>query len=293
MDSFPLETLLSLKNTVITATAVAAVAFFLMRYLNRGESPFGSRELERTKAQLEHEIHLIAQRLAKETEVRSQERLSISEREKESLIETLTEALKQEAAQDVLSKLEKKLQEQAEEVAALALISRQRGETIGRLREELYSLSKRGNLNLSIGIATTLAGLLLLGMFVLQEPAAPMDPAVFAMGFLPRLSLVILIEVFAYFFLRLYKTTLIEIKYFQNEVTSMEAKFLALTVATKTGDTSHLARVVDHWAQIERNFILSKDQTTLDLERSKLEVQERSDVLGKLADLLRRKEAEK
>lgn len=289
--SLPLDTLLSLLNTSATTFAVIAGVFFMMRYLNRGESPFASRELERTKAELEQKLSLLEQGQAKLAASKAPEGIPVSVEDRAKLVQELSESIKDQAAQDVMSRLQASVEKNSKDVAELTLIARQSEQTIDRLRQELFSLSKRGNLNLSIGIVTTLTGLLLLGMFVLREPQTATDATSFLIGFVPRISLVVLIEVFAYFFLRLYKATLTEIKYFQNEVTSMEAKFLALIVATKSGSPDHLSKVIDHLSQTERNFILNKDQTTVDLERARMDHQERTDVWAKLGDLLKKKES--
>lgn len=281
----PLDTLLSVISTMTTSLAVAGGVFFMMRYLNRGESPFASREVERIKKDLTAVAHEIVALNA----TRSASGTSLSPEERLALLNEVSESLKSQAAQDVLSRIREQINAEEAEGAALKVVRAQSEQTIDRLRQELFSLTKRANLNLSIGIVTTLTGLLLLGMFVLQDPLAPTDATAFVIGFVPRISLVVLIEVFAYFFLRLYKSTLAEIKYFQNEVTSMEAKFLALTVATRSGSPEHLAKVIDHLSQAERNFILTKDQTTVDLERARFDHQERTDVWSKLAELIGKK----
>lgn len=228
--SLPLDTLLSLMNTSVTTFAVIAGVFVMMRYLNRGESPFASRELERIKAELEQKLALLEQEQAKLAATKAPEGIPVSVEDRAKLLQELSESIKDQAAQDVMSRLQASVEKNSKDVAELTLVARQSEQTIDRLRQELFSLSKRGNLNLSIGIVTTLTGLLLLGMFVLREPQTATDATSFLIGFVPRISLVVLIEVFAYFFLRLYKATLTEIKYFQNEVTSMESKFLALIV---------------------------------------------------------------
>ena len=91
------------------------------------------------------------------------------------------------------------------------------------------------------------------------------------MNFIPRISLVLLVEVFAYFFLRLYSTNLIGIKFFQNEMTNFESKFLALRAAEHKNDEASIAEVIRQLALTERNIVIQKGQTTVDLERSKAE----------------------
>ncbi|GAH06780.1 unnamed protein product, partial [marine sediment metagenome] len=104
--------------------------------------------------------------------------------------------------------------------------------TFDRLSSEIAALSRRGNLNLSLGILTTIVGLAILGYFVINIESIPEDKVAFIAQFIPRLSLVILIEIFAYFFLRLYKSSLSEIKYFQNEMTNAEAKLAGIRCST-------------------------------------------------------------
>ena len=143
--------------------------------------------------------------------------------------------------------------------------------TIERLNNEVESLARRGNLNLALGILTALAGIALLAFFVWNPGRPNGSPMEFVQNFLPRISLVILVEVFAYFFLRLYSNSLIEIKYFQNELTNVEAKFLSLIAATHIENENNMTDVISQLSQTERNYILHKGQTTVNLERSKME----------------------
>lgn len=157
-----------------------------------------------------------------------------------------------------------------------------------RLGREVQDLARRGNLNLILGILTTLVGLSVLGYSVFYSPISHVPEELFAY-FVPRVSLVILIEVFAYFFLKLYKQSLAEIKYFQNEITNIESKQLAIQLAMRTEDPSLRIRVVEELAKTERNFILGKDQTTVDLERERLSRSTYADVATAIKDLLKKR----
>ncbi len=53
--------------------------------------------------------------------------------------------------------------------------------------------------------------------------------------FVVRVSLPIFMQVFAYFFLRLYRYGLFEIKYFQNEITSAQLRIIALETILMKG----------------------------------------------------------
>jgi hypothetical protein len=162
-----------------------------------------------------------------------------------------------------------------------------------RLSNELLALGFRGNLNLTIGVGTTGVGLWLLWLTVSKELEGPLGPdpwTALAAHFLPRLSLVVLIELFAYFFLSLYKTTLGEIKYFQNELTNVEAKQIALHTAIDQADKGMVTASVNALSATERNHILNKDQTTVDLEKAKLERQGTGDIVKALSELLKKAE---
>lgn len=142
-------------------------------------------------------------------------------------------------------------------------------QTSSRLENEIQNQAKRGNVNLILGITTTLTGLGILGYSVFNAPQANSTIELVS-HFVPRISLVLLIEVFAYFFLKLYKQSLIEIKYFQNELTNVESKYLGVKLISGN-DSGLLAEAAQKLLSTERNFILEKGQSTVDIEKEKIE----------------------
>jgi hypothetical protein len=98
----------------------------------------------------------------------------------------------------------------------------------------------------------------------------------------------VLIEIFALFFLNLYRTSLSDIKYFQNETTNVEYRILALELAILTQDIEALSVLVKSRADTERNFILSKGQTTVELERQKVEATSFKEAVAEVVKILRR-----
>jgi hypothetical protein len=273
----------SLSTIVSGVAAVAAVlmgVLFITRYLQRGQTPVRF-DVERVLGELKHRI---------ENDLKARGAgPSFTEEDKAALMRTMHENIRAETAGALLAAVESRVAEKYGDQQVLTLVTSQATQTLDRLRQELFALSRRGNLNLSIGIVTTITGLALLGAFVLQEVPRSSDMSAFLVGFLPRISLVLLIEIFAYFFLRLYKSTLTEIKYFQNEITSIEAKFLALTVAATGSKEDQLKHVLEHLAKTERNFILDKGQTTVDLERSRLDRQFDQSLIDRLADVVKKR----
>lgn len=160
-----------------------------------------------------------------------------------------------------------------------------------RLREEIYSLTRRGNINLAIGGATSLFAIGILSYVVLTAPTPQnIDGITIAMHYIPRLSLVLFIEVFSYFFLRLYRNNLDGIKYFQNEMTTIETRFISLMGGLIVGDKETTRLIVGELAKTERNFVLTKGQTTVEIEKLKLEKSSLQDIGERIIAQVRRKE---
>jgi hypothetical protein len=209
--------------------------------------------------------------------------------QKSELIKILQQQIESEAASGIIEEIRKQVAESHKLSMLERETSRHFEDSRSRLSQELSALGRRGNLNLALGIVTTVSGLIFLGIFVITTNPNAQDPWSFAIHFIPRLTLVVFIEVFAYFFLRLYKGSLAEIKYFQNELTNLEAKFVALKVVCTVGDTATANDVVSKLASTERNYILEKNQTTVDLEHAKLERETLKELINRLTDVFSKK----
>lgn len=272
-----------------------AFMFALYYFLQRGkaESSLTRKEIEYIKAELREarnyandgpsEIYSAVKTLKKEIEEVKSNLSHVSEEERFKIVDNLKIGLKETASEEILEEIQRQIEERYKSKAKLSLIEEHFDNAMGRLKEELFSLSKRSNLNLSLGVTTTLVGLGLLGAFVLNAPNSFENTTKFVENFVPRMSLVVFIEIFAYFFLRLYKDTLSEIKYFQNEITNIESKYLAVRMALSSGSEEGVIHSVDNLLATERNHILSKGQTTVEIEKARTEQQLTESVLEKVA----------
>ena len=158
-------------------------------------------------------------------------------------------------------------------------------DSVDRLKREISDLRLRSNINLLIGMAITAGGLWLLWSTVSMVDASELLKSLASEGqesnskflknlilpILPRILLVVFVEVFAYFFLRLYRNGLSEIKYFQNELTNIESKLTAIEFAYVTKNDDALKYAIEGLSKTERNFVLEKGQTTVELERARSE----------------------
>jgi hypothetical protein len=159
-------------------------------------------------------------------------------------------------------------------------------ESVSRLNAEIAALGRRNSVNLVCGFGAALGGIVL--MYVsMRSLGAPADLPAFLYGFAPRFSLAAFLELFAYFFLRLYRNGLTEIKYYQNEITGIEAKHTALLAARAAGSDATLDEVILAFAKTDRNMILEKGQTTAALQLARLENAGMQASLKHVADIIR------
>ncbi len=160
-----------------------------------------------------------------------------------------------------------------------------------RLKQEIEELGRRANLNLVIGSTISILGMFILAYFIYitnDDFKANMDPIYLSLKFGARLSLVIFMQVFAYFFLRLYRYSIFEIKYFQNEMTNIELWILALQVSSRSKDEKVGAQILAELIKVERNFRLKKGETTVALLREEIEARYESAVMGQAEKLVDR-----
>jgi hypothetical protein len=136
-----------------------------------------------------------------------------------------------------------------------------------QLRAERGTASARSFLNLAFGVGISGYGIYLLSGIVGQLSVNTANVADAALTFASKFSVVILIQVFGYFFLNLYRSGSQDMKYYQNEITNVTAWRLSLRAALATGDIATIGTLVKRLAETERNFVLKKGETTVDLKR--------------------------
>lgn len=197
-------------------------------------------------------------------------RNDVSDVQRNELVRRVRQQIEETANSEFLDEIRTSIANRDTVLEVVRQLRNQYEVTVNRLNTELSALARRGNVNLALGGATAIAGVLLLWNFVL-EPRPGGTVISFLENVSPRISLVFLVEVFAYFFLRLYSTSLVEIKYFQNEITNIEVKFVSLQTAVLVGTDKTVAEVLLRLVRTERNYVLRKGETTANLERSRME----------------------
>jgi hypothetical protein len=199
---------------------------------------------------------------------------SFSPKERQGIIDNVTANLTHETAAKIASIWAEKFDQKSIDERHKSVFLETANNLIERLQDEISALGRRANVNLVIGILVSALGLIVLTWFVISatnELSSGMHPEDAAIRFVIRISLAIFIQVFAYFFLRLYRYSIFEIKYFQNEITGAQFKLLALVSGLDTKDKSTIQKLCLELAKTERNFILKKGETTAALQRDEIE----------------------
>ncbi|WP_460160351.1 hypothetical protein [Pseudomonas sp. S2_B10] len=220
-----------------------------------------------------HELESVHKKLtALEAQLQEVEnRLDFSPGAIDELFDQMKEKLTTSVGSEMLNDVRKVYEKELGIDGAEAKLTQAHQKTSIRLEREIETLGRRGSTNLTLGVVTTLIGLFLLTAFIFMKNDFPLGSMEYLINFTPRLSLVVFVEVFAYFFLRLYKAGLSEIKYFQNELTNLESKHIALMAALRSQDSNMMNKVIEAVAATERNQIIEKGQTTVEIQKMQMD----------------------
>jgi hypothetical protein len=186
----------------------------------------------------------------------------------------------------------------AEEAASPADISRDPMVIVERMRlrliEEIEAQGAKANVNLAAGLVTALAAVGFLVWLSYEtayvrtaDGAGNIEPIRYWGAFLAKIGLSVTANVFAFFFLSTYRRNLGEIKYFQNELTNVESKVFAVLMAAEKSLNPVLTKALYSLSASERNFILRKGQTTVDLQMKEFDREEVRTMSSALADLVK------
>lgn len=284
----------------LAALLVSAIAFSFV-YLQSGGERAGSsskgnissdvyftkasrmlEDLERQNAEVTAKLHLLDKKL-EETEVPK----GLTSEERAQVVEGAIKSSGSDAIKEVFALEAAKFESHLSDKLGLDRLASVSRSSVERLMREISDLRLRSNINLLIGMAITAGGLWLLWSTVSMVDASDLLKTLAAEGaesdtkflkslilpIIPRVLLVVFVEVFAYFFLRLYRNGLSEIKFFQNELTNIESKLTAIEFAYITKNDGALKSAIEALSSTERNFVLDKGQTTVELERAKSETE--------------------
>lgn len=249
MNSFPQVYLLILIATSI----ILSILFFI--FLNKKDK---SNNL------YSREFHLLLKKV-EELEKITREN-NYLEKEKDELVNFLSQKIKSEASQKILQDLINSNTHKN----YFGLITRNLEETIFCLEKEISRHNLKSNSNLMLGLLFALFGMVTILYFtspylfnisikysslVIEGKSNDEGIISFIKEYLPKISIIIIIETFSYFFLKLYKSSLDHIKYLTNELTSVRHRFLAvqLSLFSYNRDIGMIKECIDELIKFEKN----------------------------------------
>ncbi len=169
-----------------------------------------------------------------------------------------------------------------------------------RLRSEIRDQGRKANTNLAFGVITAFLGLGFLGWLAWDTSRAalpiatatatfppqtsPLSPMFYWGQFAAKVTLAISANAFSLFFLSTYRRNLTEIKYFQNELTNIDLKLIALFLSGHKSYTETEKKLLISLSTAERNFILRKGETTADIQLKNLDASETAALMAMFAN---------
>jgi hypothetical protein len=157
--------------------------------------------------------------------------------------------------------------------------------TVSRLKSYADKLQEKASVNLAWGIASTLTAILILAFVLINaSPSPEAAQIVMVFYYTSRVLLVLLVQGISIFFLNLYKATLNNIMYVNNEITNYEARRDALVLSLNSGNVGSVQSILLSLALTERNFALKKGETSIfsTMESSQSEVQDPTSVIKEM-----------
>jgi len=158
-------------------------------------------------------------KLNQKIEVEQSNRFNLLSEDKEKLFSLIEENLRNRISEDFLNSIENEYGREIVSSARYSDLLEDLVELKSRLKFEIKKLSTKANVNLGIGSAITITALFILYATVIVDDISNFkDTYSLITHYIPRLSLVVFIEIFAFFFLKLYKSNLDNVKFYHNEI---------------------------------------------------------------------------
>ena len=291
---------LRIENVVILAVmAITALTVLIMLYLQSGnKKDYQERDkayylqkellymLEKYSMRDKEANNVLISEVKKIIESLQKQEVELTTTEKEKLLKIIEEKVETSVVEKIIETFQNKYSEIAFKDSKYKEIADDIYEMKARLNVEISKLTLRANLNLAIGSATTIFAIFVLWFTVVNKMPEFSNIENIVSTLIPRISLVIFIEIFAFFFLKMYKSNLSDIKYYHNETTNCEFKILALKTTFVKNAETEIPKIIDRFTAVERNFILKKGESTVEIEKDKLDKNTNNKLINLIKELI-------
>lgn len=199
----------------------------------------------------------------------------ITDVDREKIVSDLKSELKKESTKEFINEIKSTFVNNKNKQEVIDFFN----ESIFRMNKHIQKLSSLSMINLTIGILISGFAIAILYISVadLNLNEIPLQNITFYS--FSRMGVGMAIQLLALFFLNLYKKNIYEMKYVHNEITNIESKKTAILYSYDFSEENKISIAKD-LLNTERNFILDKNQTTVDIEQSKIESKESKDILS-------------
>jgi hypothetical protein len=119
-------------------------------------------------------------------------------------------------------------------------------------RSQIERLISNSTLNLIIGIITSIIAICILGYSIFKDNDLK-NTFELLNYYIPRITTVLFVEILSFFFLKLYRRNLEEIKYYQNEITNLNYKMSSLKVSLSIKNSKITEDIIQQLCRTERN----------------------------------------
>ncbi|HCM9318495.1 hypothetical protein [Enterobacter roggenkampii] len=276
--------LLQDDNAFFWATLLLTfMAAFLLSYVNKGIGENNNKNVS-SYEELKSEIGSLKQEFSQlvSSDSKDLNNVLLTSEERQSLIN----AAKKKIVGNTLLAADLSLRNEINAFKNQIAIDKHYDDIVYRLENEINRLNRRGGVNLVLGAFIAFCGIMYLG-FSVTNPVNTNDKLEYILHMAPKLSFVIVIELFAYFFLKLYKNGFDEVKYFQNELTNIDSKVLAIKFLRDVKNEVLMGEVIKNLMATERNFVLEKGQSTVSLEKEKIRMEGDKNISDALKEILK------
>lgn len=274
----------TVTNFAITVIVIASIISAFFSYIENGST-------EKRKNEIKWKS--IAERESRQSEALYSElrKLLVNGKgkgyDKEELDSLINQKIENNSESFLKAYIDNNYSEDILKEAKLKQVDFQIRELQAGVNVQIGKLSRNGTVNLLIGLLTSVTAIIVLLTLISDVKDRHFTDIKEMLPFLvPRTTLAIFIETFSFFFLRLYKANLEDVKYFHNERTNIDSKIIALKVAMSYENKEALDEVIKSFFNVERNFILKKDETTINVERVKMGSQQDIDLISKFIEII-------
>jgi hypothetical protein len=150
--------------------------------------------------------------------------------------------------------------------------------TDNRIQGEIKRIKDNASVNMQIGVGASIIAIGILLYTILEHKIELME-------IIPRATVSLLIEAFAFFFFSQYRKQQEEIKYWNNEKTNLDLKIFALSIAIEddeVGTKEYMRNLIDTLIQTDRNIFSGE------VDKKQEKVEEKKGDGGAVDDVLKK-----